>query len=264
MRNLILGTAYGYTTDAIAPFVKSLRRHWDGDCVLVVKSLSEKDKEFFNKFKIASVELRLDLPNPKDIQTTRYGIYKQILESNYSDVDQILITDVRDVVFQDDPFKGMSGAELEFFLEPSLFKNCTANWPWVGGIYGREGMDLVADQWVICSGTTCGKRSSMISYFKIMNEEIQRIINTGRPVYPGEDQPIHNYLVYTGRFDDFTLHKNGEGPISTMHHQHILTFDRDGRLLNNDGNPIPVVHQWDRIGPCKSVIERIALEGTPK
>lgn len=261
MNNLIMGAAYGYKTKILEPFVKSLRRHWQGDCLLIVQPLTDEELEFFEKYNIITFELEDKIENPSDIQVIRYDLYKAILEENFLDVDRILITDIRDVMFQDDPFKGSEGYSLEFFLEPSLFKNCSANWPWVGGIYGKEGMDLVKEQWIVCSGTTMGSRNGILKYINTMINEITRIRATGRPLYQGEDQPIHNHLIYSKQFENFNFYHNGEGPITTVHHQQQLTFNRKGVLLNKDGSPTPVIHQWDRADACKSVLERTALEG---
>lgn len=260
MKQLIVGVAYGYSIELLEPFFKSLRRHYQGDCVIVTPQLNEKETAFYEKHNIFTFELEEKI-QPKDIQIERYEIYKSILDENFLDSEQILLTDVRDVMFQDDPFKGSKNAELEFFYEPCLFRNCTANWPWMGGVYGKPGMDMVADEWIICGGTIMGKRASVMYYIDTMIEEVNRVRSTGRPLYQGEDQPLCNYLIYSGRFENPVFHHNGEGPITTVHHQQQLTFDRKGRLLNKDGTPTPVVHQWDRADACKSVLEKHAMNG---
>ncbi len=261
MSKLIMGAAYGYKTELLEPFVRSLRRNWQGDCLLIVHPLSQDELKFYEKYNIITFELEDKIEDPRDIQVLRYEIYQSILNENFLDVDQILITDIRDVMFQDDPFKGSKGSELEFFLEPSLFKNCTANWPWVGGLYGREGMELVKNQWIVCSGTTMGTRSGILNYIEIMIKELNRIQSTGRKLFQGEDQPIHNYLIYSDKFPNAVFHHNGEGPITTIHHQQQLTFNRKGCLLNKDFSPTPVIHQWDRADACKLVLEKMALHG---
>ena len=257
-KQLIMGAAYGYSSDALEPFVKSLRKYWNGDCLLIVSPLGQELRNFFNSYNIITFELEDSISNPKDLQTVRYEIYKSILEENFLEIDQVLITDVRDVVFQDNPFRGASGTALEFFYEPSLFRNCSANWPWVGGLYGREGMELVRDQYIICSGTTIGTRSGMLHYLSAVTEEMERIRKTGRKIFPGEDQPIHNYLIYSGKFSDYTCHHNGHGPVSTLNHQLSFTFNRSGHMLDVNGDPIPVVHQWDRTGVFRNIIESLA------
>lgn len=261
MKQLIMGAAYGYKTALLEPFVKSLHRHYNGDCVIITHPLQPSELAFYEKHNIITFELEDHIPNPKDIQVGRYEIYRSILEENFLDVDQILICDIRDVMFQNHPFKGSSNKDLEFFEEPCLFKNCSANWPWVGGIYGQEGMSLVENHFVICSGTTMGTRKGISKYIETMIDEITRIRNTGRSLYQGEDQPIHNVLIYKESFTDFVIHKNGQGPITTIHHQQQLTFDRKGRLLNQDGTPTPVIHQWDRADACKIILETQALNG---
>jgi hypothetical protein len=261
MKQLIMGAAYGYTTELLEPFVKSLRRHYNGDCVLITHPLSPKELEFYAKNNIITFELETPISNPKDIQVARYSIYRDIFDTHFDDVEHILICDIRDVMFQDNPFKFPLTSDVEFFLEPALFKNCTANAPWIRGIYGDIGLEVVLDEYVICSGTTMGTRKGIVNYLDEMIKEIDRIRATGRLLYQGEDQPIHNHLVYGDTFPDCVMHHNGQGAITTIHHQQQLTFDRKGRLLNEDGAPTPIIHQWDRADACKSVLETQALNG---
>lgn len=260
MTKLIMGAALGYRTNLLEPFIFSLRRHYQGNVVILTNPLSKEELAFFEKYNIFTYELDEPLKNPKDIQVQRYFYYKDCL-SNFDQLDRILICDVRDVMFQDDPFKGSEGWPLEFFEEPCLFRNCTANAPWIAGIYGNEGLEIVKDKYVICSGTTMGSQQGISKYLDVMTNEINRIWATGRPLFQGEDQPIHNYLIYTNSFNSYNFYSNGRGPITTVHHQQQLTFNRKGQLLNEDGTPTPVIHQWDRADALVKVLEKTALEG---
>ena len=261
MSQLILGAAYNYSTELLKPFIYSLRRYYQDNCVLITHPLSEEELDFYSKHNIFTCEVEEVFSNPKDIQVDRYEIYKSVLEDNFAEVDQVLISDIRDVMFQDDPFKLFNGSKQEFFMEPCLFKNCTANAPWIRSVYNNPGLDLVKDEYIICSGTTMGTRVGILEYIDTMITEINRIRATGRPLYPGEDQPIHNYLIYSGMFKEHKKSHNGIGSVTTMHHQHQLLLDRKGRLLNADGSLTPIIHQWDRAGACKSILENQALNG---
>ena len=261
MKQLIMGPAYSYDIALLEPFVKSLRRHYQGMCVLVTHPLSKSELEFYSKYNIITFELETPIANPSDIQVERYSIYRDIFDSHFEEVEHVLITDIRDVMFQDDPFKFPLTSEVEFFFEPELFKNCTANAPWIKGMYGNTGLDVVLDEYIICGGTTMGTRKGIIQYIDEMIKEIDRIKATGRRLYQGEDQPIHNHLIYSGLFPGCKIHHNGEGAITTIHHQQQLTFDRKGRLLNKDGSPTPIIHQWDRADACKYVLEKQAING---
>jgi hypothetical protein len=260
MTQLILGAACGYKTELLEPFCKSLRRNYQGNCILIVNPLTEEEDKFFESYNIMTYELESPMPDPREIQVDRYYYYKECLEQ-FEEADQILICDIRDVMFQDDPFKFRTSYDLEFFKEPCLFKNCSANFPWVGGIYGQAGMQLVQNEFIICSGTTMGSYAGIMNYCDTMITEMERIRATGRPLYQGEDQPIHNFLVYSKTFRSYTMFANGEGAITTVHHQQQLTFDRKGQLLNKNNEPVPVIHQWDRADALVKVLEKTALEG---
>ena len=263
MTQLIIGAACGYTTKDLEPFVKSLRRHYQGDAILVVFPLSDNDRNFFEQHNIITYELENTIPNPKDIQTDRYYFYKDCLQ-NFTTAEHILITDVRDVVFQDDPFKNPLTHQLEFYQEPCLYKNCSANLPWIYGIYAQPAIDLVQDKNILCSGTTMGTYEGINLYIDTMIAEFDRLRSSGRRINPGEDQPIHNFLAYSERFPNWTSHANATQSITTLHHQQQFTFNRAGQLLNDMNEPIPIVHQWDRTNAVKAVAERTALEGPLK
>jgi hypothetical protein len=65
--------------------------------------------------------------------------------------------------------------------------------------------------------------------------------------YSGYDQCIHNYLVYNNFFKEFHLYKNTEGNIATInYYSKKLTFNSHHQLVNSQGRPYDVVHQYDR------------------
>jgi hypothetical protein len=257
-KNLVIGLAAGYSVDKIKPFVLSFRQHSQDDILFVVDEVSDDMEEFCERNQVYTFVP--DEPLSRNTcQVNRYKIYLDCLSEYFLDVDNVLLADVRDVIFQSDPFSEYPKNTLEFFAEPELFKNCKHNAPWVAGIYGAERVQQIADQYVICSGTTMGTRSGMVEYLTVMVEEINRLADSGRLLYGGEDQPVHNHLVYDNKFTDFSINQNGSGPICTMHHSKVLSFNRAGQLLNDDGTVIPVVHQYDRCGPMSVTFIKTAL-----
>lgn len=257
-KNLVLGLAAGYRIDKIKPFVLSFRQHCQDDLLFVMSDVSEEMADFCVKNQVYTF-----IPEePLQLQTCqlkRYEIYLDCLQEYFSDAENVLIADVRDIVFQSNPFENYPKRSLEFFAEPEFFRNCNHNGPWIAGIYGPDRLQQVGDEYVICSGTTMGTRAGMIEYLEAMTEEIRRLENLGKVLRGGHDQPIHNHLVYDQKFSDFNINQNGIGPICTMHHSTVLSFNRQGQLLNNDGSVIPVVHQYDRCGPMSVVFVKNAL-----
>jgi hypothetical protein len=261
MKTLVLGAAYGYKPAELAPFVVSLRRHYQGDVLFITGELDQESVNFFNQHNIITFELGNVFLNPRDIQLERYGIYKSLLEENFNDAERVLLCDVRDVVFQDDPFKFPAEAELEFFHEPALYSKCQCNGGWIKNVFGEERYDQLKDEWIICSGTTLATGAGIMKYIDTMIEEIERVKQTGIHMFSGVDQPIHAHLAYTDSFPDQVKHHNGEGPIVTLHHQLSLTVDRQGRILNKNREVVPIVHQWDRMGRLKYMFEETAING---
>lgn len=257
-KNLVVGMIAGYNVDKISPFVLSFRQHSSDEMLLVTDNISAELEKFLEDNNVYT--FIPDEPLTRSTcQIARYEIYLDCITDHFQDVENILIADVRDVIFQSDPFTQYPKHSIEFFAEPEMFSNCKNNAPWLAGIYGHDQLIKIANKFVVCSGTTMGTRSGMIEYLEAMVNEISRLSKAGRTLYGGEDQPMHNYLIYSNTFKDFSINENGIGPISTMHHSKKLTFNRQGYLLNDDGAVIPVVHQYDRCGPMSSIFLKNAL-----
>lgn len=255
-KNLVLGAAFGYDIEKVKPFVLSLRRHYDGIIVFVVDDVSENLSKFYEEHNIYTY-VPDGAINRGYGNVDRFRYYLDCLE-NFEDIDNVMLSDIRDVIFQSDPFAEYPKHDIEFFAEPELFGKCSHNGPWYSGLYGAEKLDKIKDEYVLCAGTTLGKFSTIVQYITTLIEEIVKLEDTGK-AHGTCDQAVHNHIVYTGQFADYRINQNGEGLVSTMHHSKTLTFDRQGRMLNNDGTPTPVVHQYDRCGPMSVVFLKNAL-----
>jgi len=256
--NLIMGMVFGYSIEKIKPFILSLRQHYQDDILFITDNVTPEQQAFFDEYSVYTVIPDTPLLR-RTCQVERYKIYLECVTEYFSECKNILIADVRDIVFQSDPFAEYPKHAVEFFAEPELFKHCTHNAPWFANIYGNDRLTEILDQYVICSGTTMGTRSGMIQYLQAMVSEVARLASLGRELIGGEDQPVHNHLVYNNQFSDYSINQNGVGPISTMHHAKVLSFNRAGYLLNDDSTVIPVVHQYDRCGPMSVVFLKNAL-----
>jgi hypothetical protein len=159
------------------------------------------------------------------------------------DVSEVMVTDIRDVLFQDDPFRGGVG-RLEVFAEepPATIGGQQANSDWIRELYGPAVLAEMADKPISCSGTVFGDRESILHYLSEMRQESF----WRRQPLTAHDQGIHNYLVWSGRLEPVTLVANGEGRVLSMALMPSFRRDHDGYLLNRDGTRPAVVHQYDR------------------
>lgn len=177
------------------------------------------------------------------LQALRYGLYQQFIDQFNTDADMILISDLRDVIFQGDPFEpDVEG--LEFFLEDSASKLGTEpfNRRWLEHLYGPEVVSSVAECTTSCSGTTVGDRPAIMGYLSAMRLEMQW---RRRPL-GSHDQGAHNHLIRHDRFSDARLIENGHGRVLTMGMMSTPSLDSAGRVLNADGTVPPILHQYDR------------------
>ena len=177
------------------------------------------------------------------LQSLRYGHYYDYLTKHAPHAEQVLLTDVRDVFFQDDPFSvPLTG--LEVFLEDPSHRLASErhNAGWIADLYGHEALTMLGDYVVSCSGTVAGDRSSILHYLK---EMIEATAWRRRPM-GARDQGVHNYLLRTGRFPDAKVVDNGGGRVMTMDGMRAFSENNGGQIQNSDGTIPAVVHQYDR------------------
>ena len=191
----------------------------------------------------ASVRRRYAEFRLEGLQALRYQHYLSYLVKVGAGCDYVLVSDVRDVLFQTDPFS-KPPERLTMVLEPPEmdFSLRGFNGRWVWRLYGREGVAALARKTPSCSGTTVGPRDEMKNYLEIMAREV------AAQKWPlgSHDQGIHNYLLYRGAFGDTTIQINGTGSILTVGGMKNLSIGPDGRVYNPDGSLPAIIHQYDR------------------
>lgn len=183
------------------------------------------------------------------IAVARFSHYYAFLRRHARNYDRVMTSDVRDVVFQADPFSWPATSPLEFFLEhrSSLLGDEWFNSNWVRAAYGEKILAQLADRRISCSGITYGTTTGMLDYLAKMTDELVRTLPTFAGVFG--DQGPHNYLLWTGAFPSAHVIDNFEGPVFTGHNvpEEELHFAPSGHLLDLQARVIPVLHQFDRL-----------------
>ena len=160
--------------------------------------------------------------------------------------DLVLLTDIRDVVFQQDP--SLLATELSSGLTVSLedpsmtIGSCPENSEWINATYSQSILHSLHDLPISCAGVTFGSCPAVIDYLRGMVEQLLTV----RRADHGTDQAVHNYLLRSGTLPPFREFANGEGPVLTLGTVSMFELDKDGAVLNNDGSLPTVVHQYDR------------------
>ncbi len=160
------------------------------------------------------------------------------------DFGQVLLSDSRDVFFQADPFETPVGLELA--EESNRFGSEPLNDAWFADGFGAEAFSAIEGRHVLCSGTILGSREAVLGHVRRMCDCVKRL-RTWR--HGGIDQALHNYVVssFLGP-GEYTVSAGDRGRIATVNYQTELSI-RQGCIVDPDGRPIPIIHQYDRIRP---------------
>ena len=221
-----------------------------------------------------------DPRKPRTVQTLRYEIYWLMLLP-ISKQSWILLVDARDTYFQLDPFASVprrtdprqESGILYFFgenIDATRLGQSKSNRKWLQAAYGDTVTSVLQDKPTICSGATMGEQVALETYICAMVGES----DTTGTVLAGADQGFHNYLYYSYKFQyteaihSIIVFDQGQGIVNNMGalrskalHEwgngnivQVTTNDEETNprkkhaytVLNWDGTPSPVVHQFDR------------------
>lgn len=186
------------------------------------------------------------IANILNVYCVRFPLYYKYLAENAGKYENVMITDVRDVIFQRDPFDFDIGDEVCCFLEDdrTRINECRSNTAWLEQGIGGGALAEVGDNVTSCSGVTVGSYRAMMHYLQVMLDRM--LLLKSHP--HGMDQGVHNYVLYKRLLKDVRVFRNGRGPVLTMGKTVDLEtrFDSEGRVLNDDGSVANVLHQYDR------------------
>ena len=182
----------------------------------------------------------------------RHLLYLQFLREHRHDYDQVFLTDCRDVYFQAGPFSWNPPKGVHFFLEEETHRigQCPHNSRWIRSQFGQPVLDELAALAVSCAGTTFGDIESIMEYLSTMVALSMKALSLRE--FDG-DQGIHNYILRKGLLQNAAAHNNRSGPVMTLGAMRManLRLNEKGLVINEAGQIVPVLHQYDRIPELK-------------
>ena len=241
--DLVIGYATGYGVGPLAPFVRSLRAHFDGRIALYVDRWRPGVDAFL-------ADHGVDRLTPGDCRSWkphatvgRFGAYLSGLQ-NYPHARYVLMSDVRDVVFQGPPLSGPVGG-LEFFPEDGgdRIADDAHNHRWLKRLFGKIAEQL-SDRACLCAGTIVGRRADIERLCRILLF-LSAIPRSGVGGAFGADQAAFNLAAYLGLCEG-ALRPNF-ARVATVQHTPAGQLVWDGeKVLNPDGSVSPILHKYDR------------------
>ena len=242
--NIVIAAAFGYQSSVLVPFVLSLRKVFGERVALLIRpSQVEEMAGLANAYRVELFVIDQSWHSAPEID--RYFACRQFLSENHG-LNNVFLSDSRDVLFQRSPFLAGNFSELYVFAEPIKIGMCDINSAWIKHYYGGEVLASMLESPVLCSGTTLGSVSRIKEYLDLMCEEIEAKILADFSYIKGGDQGIHNYKFHSGGIPGAVVRMHGYSEVQTLHHEHHFTFSRDCFILNFDGTVVSVVHQYDR------------------
>ena len=263
-RHLVLGAEYNIAETELRIFLASLRASGcQATVVIFCGRPQDHTQQLADRFGATLINYDFTELNRTHgpVGVHRFHLYRRFLERHREHYDLVLHTDVRDVMFQDDPFHRIEayGGGV-FFLESNhlLIGTSPTNRGWMTEnctVYWRERvLERTSHRLRCCSGNMFGTSEAVYWYARLMEEEQQRTSDAERDAH-GQvlargwcaDQAVHQALLWTGQFSakmqNVTTYHNEDGPLCTMGDVLSISVDEYGDVRNIHGHLYAVVHQ---------------------
>jgi len=281
-KTAILATAKGYKPEHVKPWVESLKSSgFDGKVFIFMYDKSETELENYftqNGFYVLFNE-ELGFTH---IATQRFIDYANFLSFDVcSDIDYVIHTDIRDVIFQDNPDTWIRTNLRDTHHILATSEGITYNHEdWNGdGLqaqFGEEVFEKYKNVETLCSGIIGGRKHMIIELFKLMYELAsystqpdgfidQHFYNLAiresfaKHTYISSPQDSWNINFGTmvaipfnspewssgdkSMFNGFKRERNGSYKDNLLY---AVPQMIDGKICNELGVPYTLVHQYDR------------------
>src|SRR5262249_30602553 len=169
-RRLVLGAAIGFDVAQVRVFVESLRANYTGDVLLLIRWPGRRVARYLKSRGVNVIRVFQTRSFTRSVHARRYAIYLDYLRTQASRYDQVMMSDVRDVVFQRNPFDGIVSPKCHFYLEGAvrIIRDDPTNWRWVRGCFSAADAERLAGRRISCSGITIGGTAAIIAYLERM------------------------------------------------------------------------------------------------
>jgi hypothetical protein len=261
-KNLIIGGATNYGINQLKPWVISAKEvaGIDNDVVLVVGNATEETIEWLKGQYVKVVPMMQVEGIP--IHVLRFLSIYDYLHKNWQEYDYVITTDVKDVYFQCDPFEDLIGHKLVIASEGLRYKDESWGNENLYQAYGPYVYDKFKNNEIFNVGTFGGTSEYVKDMvFNIFTNAINRPI-------PICDQAVFNVLINTQPFKDIVFPTAGWAcelgtvmdPSKIEGFRPNLLFSeptvKENVVLDIDGNPFPIVHQYDRVPELKAFVQK--------
>jgi hypothetical protein len=249
-RRLVLGAAYKYRVDQVRVFVESLRATgYAGDVIMLVGRLQWRLKAYLRRHGVRTLPHWSTRKLHGPIQAHRFERFAKVLRAEAGRYDQVLVSDVRDVLFQLHPFVGVSEPGCRFYLEaaPWTFATEPTNRRWAKLFLTADEFAAISPFRISCCGVVLGDAANVTEYLSRLAGYLE-----GLPIElrreGGADTVFHNRMAHLTHEVAGTIVEN-DVHVATMGISPPATYvaGADGLIRTADGGLPAILHQYDRI-----------------
>ena len=286
MQVAILAAAQGYNIEQIKPWVTSLQKtNFKGLVGVVLYDRNEELAAYLSSHGVHVFTAVLD--GLTNIATQRFKDYIQMMQLPvFAEVDWFLHTDIRDVVFQQDPTLFLQNQTQGIIAtgEGVTFKHEDWNGEGMQFNYGEAMYQSMADLETMCSGIIAGRKNELLHLFQTIYDLAfytpnpegfadQHYYNVAlRKVYSSVTEFVSADTAWVANLGTLIAlpmlspmwSTNPRTPNSSYERMRSGTYvDNmlvglpqliDGQICTPSGEPYIIVHQYDRYQPWKEVM----------
>jgi hypothetical protein len=274
-KKLILGLISGLSLEQVKPFFLSLEKSdYRGDVVMFVSDLGMAtqtflrsrrahlvpfQKAYLKSFPAFATNLprvvlssrrrplfdRQLAPAYMHPRCARYIFQQSFLQECGGGYNHVMLTDVRDVLFQANPFAFEIPDGLSVFLEDRSWNigSCEHNSRAMLQAFGRGILSELSGKPIVTTGVTIGTTAAIREYLTrvtaILCEKRDR-----KPI----DRAVQNFLVHKEPPAKLHQFENSSGPVLTLGglDPARVQFNDRGQVVAADGRVVNILHQFDR------------------
>lgn len=156
--------------DKIKIWADSFRKYSDGEIILLVANSNKQDVQICDELNITPILVTIDdtwYINHKRLKST-YEFLKE------TDIDLFIVTDVFDVIFQNDPFEKLDLINYDLFVSSEGI--LLSEEPWNADVINKvfpKDLEICINNEIICSGVIGGKKNELCLLFERMYEKCE-------------------------------------------------------------------------------------------
>lgn len=276
MTDAIVGAVTNYTAEHIRLWLNSIKRSgFKGSVILMAFDTPTEIVEDFKRMGVDWVPA-VTTNGPFNIVVERFRYIPELIRSAPFPLNSVILTDVRDVVFQTDPSPHLARLLNDHAIVASSEGIRYKDEPWgrdnVRLAFGQSAYEEVKDKVIANAGVIAGKADAISHLSSLIYRFCRTATSMWIPGGGGPDQAAYNLITqgtslmtsvnFTTHSDEWAAQLGTTGPqVQTRWGQHVVeelpTINAEGVVVNAANEPYPIVHQYDRVPEWKQkIIER--------